>query len=104
MVRVLQGRGRSARSIPARVMWRLSASTQLVVEIHMEYPYSLGEWKIESCEPFSGGGISQDVSFFVTEGAFAANPFLISLTPADGCCRRTVLHPDINARISSLGR
>ncbi|MBP1595249.1 MAG: cell surface receptor domain protein [Acidobacteria bacterium] len=57
------------------------SSTQLVVEIHMEYPYSLGEWKIEVANPSPGGGISQDVSFFVTEGAFAANPFLISLTP-----------------------
>ena len=57
------------------------SSIQLVVSIQMEYPDSLGEWKVGVANPSPGGGISQDVSFFVTEGAFAANPFLISLTP-----------------------
>jgi hypothetical protein len=57
------------------------SSTQLYVQLDIEYPDSLGEWKIAVRNPQPGGGISEAVSFFITEANFVPNPFVISANP-----------------------
>jgi hypothetical protein len=57
------------------------SSTQLLAWIKMKYPDSLGEWMIEVANTPPGGGISDPVSFFITEASFVSEPFLISLSP-----------------------
>ena len=57
------------------------SSSQLFVWVEVLYPDSLGEWVVEVANPGPGGGISNPGSFFITEGSFAANPFLTSLSP-----------------------
>ena len=57
------------------------SSSQLFVSIEVLYPDSLGEWIVEVANPGPGGGISNSVSFFITEGSFVSNPFLTSLSP-----------------------
>jgi hypothetical protein len=57
------------------------SSTQLFVSIEVLYPGSLGEWIVKVANPGPGGGISEDASFFITEGSFVSNPFLTSLSP-----------------------
>jgi hypothetical protein len=64
-------------SVPTELL----SSTQLVVYVDVQYPDSLGEWKVEVANPPPGGGYSRAISFFLTEGQFALNPFLISLNP-----------------------
>ncbi len=57
------------------------SSTQLVVSLTVEFPDDIGEWIVEISNPQPGGGRSQPVSFFITQGSFVANPFLVSLSP-----------------------
>ena len=57
------------------------SSTQLLATVEMSYPDSIGQWKVQVANPPPGGGLSETVSFFITEGSFVANPFLISLSP-----------------------
>ncbi len=57
------------------------SSTQLVFTPEVMYPDALGEWIVEVANTPPGGGITDPVSFFITEGSFVANPFLISLSP-----------------------
>ncbi len=60
---------------------KVLSSTQLHLTLTVEYPGSLGEWLVEVANPPPGGGLSQPLSFFITEGTFVANPFLISMSP-----------------------
>jgi hypothetical protein len=57
------------------------SSSQLFITMVMSYPESLGDWIVEVANPAPGGGVSDPVNFTITEGSFAANPFLISLSP-----------------------
>ncbi len=57
------------------------SSTQLLVIVDMTYPDSIGQWKVQVANPPPGGGLSDAVGFFITDGSFVANPFLISLSP-----------------------
>ncbi len=57
------------------------SSTQLYTSMDVDYATSLGEWIVEVANPQPGGGESEGLSFFITEGNFAANPFLVSMSP-----------------------
>lgn len=59
---------------------QLLSSTQLIKNLDVDYT-SLGEWEVEVMNPQPGGGMSQAVSFFITEGTFSGNPFIISMNP-----------------------
>lgn len=61
--------------------WIVS-STQLVMNITVQYPDALGQWNVEVFNPPPGGGNSKIASFIMTEAQFDQNPFLISLTPS----------------------
>jgi hypothetical protein len=56
------------------------SSTQLYVMLDVTFA-SLGEWTVEIANPQPGGGQSEPLTFYITEGNFVANPFLISMTP-----------------------
>jgi hypothetical protein len=56
------------------------SSTQLTIKQDIDYT-SLGEWQIQIMNPGPGGGITPVVSFFITEGTFSGNPFIISMNP-----------------------
>lgn len=56
------------------------SSTQLTKNLEVTYA-SLGEWKVEITNPGPGGGITPAVSFFLTDGTFSGNPFIVSMNP-----------------------
>ncbi len=60
---------------------QLLSSTQLYTSMDVDFATSLGEWVVEVANPQPGGGESEGLSFFIAEGNFSANPFLVSMTP-----------------------
>ncbi len=58
----------------------LLSSTQLYTTVQVDYA-SIGQWNAQVMNPQPGGGISQPMAFFITEGSLTANPFLIVLSP-----------------------
>jgi hypothetical protein len=58
------------------------SSTQLFVRISMNHDKdSLGEWQLQVANLPPGGGMSEVVSFMITEASFIPAPFLLSLSP-----------------------
>ncbi len=56
------------------------SSTQIYAFLEVDYA-AIGEWRAEVMNPQPGGGQSLPENFFIAEGAFTANPFIISLFP-----------------------
>jgi hypothetical protein len=61
--------------------FQVVSSTQLYALLDVNYENSLGEWTVEVANPQPGGGESEPLTFYISEGNFVANPFLISMTP-----------------------
>ena len=60
----------------------LLSSTQLTKNLEIDdYASSLGNWIVQVMNPQPGGGISQPVTFTITSGVYAGNPFIISMNP-----------------------
>jgi len=57
------------------------STTQLYLSVTVDYQNAIGEWKVEVSNPQPGGGVSEAVSFFISQGTFVGNPFLISMSP-----------------------
>lgn len=56
------------------------SSNQLVFEVEISHPSSIGRWVIQIKNPQPGGGAAE--SFFeITEGTFDQNPSIITLSP-----------------------
>jgi hypothetical protein len=70
-----------AAQSPAFITPVVISSTQLYAKITMAHPTAIGEWKVEVANPPPGGGQSETLNFYITEGTFGSNPFLLSMTP-----------------------
>jgi hypothetical protein len=57
------------------------SSAQLVATVIIDYPDSIGLWKVEVKNPQPGGGVSKPAYFEITSGSFDGNPFIISISP-----------------------
>jgi hypothetical protein len=58
------------------------SSTQLVANLTISYPDSIGQWEVQVKNPQPGGGLSPGTwSFSIVAGTFVQNPFLISISP-----------------------
>jgi hypothetical protein len=57
------------------------SSSQLIATTPVYFPGSIGTWIVEVENPQPGGGLSQPMTFEITQGLFVPNPFVISISP-----------------------